>query len=81
MDRFFASSSSAAQAETRVSSSSSVAQPARVKPARSDAGASTEQALAIPPPDGENGVGGVGSGTSNVYLDSPSQVVGWWREW
>ena len=63
-------------AATRVSSSSSVAQPARVKRARSDAGASREQALAIPPPDGENGGGGVGGGTGNVYLDSPSQGGG-----
>ena len=63
-------------AATRVSSSSSVAQPARVKRARSDAGASREQALAIPPPDGENGGGGVGGGTGNVYLDSPSQDGG-----
>ena len=62
-------------AATRVSSSSSVAQPARVKRARSDAGASREQALAIPPPDGENGGGGVGGGTGNVYLDSQVENI------
>ena len=53
-------------AATRVSSSSNAAQPARVKRARSDAGASREQALAIPPPDGENSGGGVGGGTGSL---------------
>ena len=47
-------------AATCVSSSSSV------KRARSDAGASREQALAIPPPDGENSGGGVGGGTGSL---------------
>ena len=63
-------------AAKRVSSSSSAAQSARVKRARSDADASREQALAILPPDGENGGGRVSGRTGNVYLESPSQDDG-----
>ena len=63
-------------AAKRVSPSSSAAQSGRVKRARSDADASREQALAILPPDGENGGGRVGGRTGNVYLESPSQDDG-----